>query len=170
MDAGWSLEFRVGRQPEDRLDVHDGLLLPADIFFDGDDVPVQEYRSANLESRERGGPFLVVPKPAGAETRVSPRPASGASLSTRRGRETSFGRDCDGRSLVETSGSTASPTWPSRSRFYPPSNSGRAVRRHVAVERGPDDAGPSSRSHKRSATPCSASGSSGDPTPPSTPS
>jgi hypothetical protein len=58
-----------------------------------------------------------LPKPAGAETSVNLRPASGASLSTRRGRATSFGRDCDGRSLVETSGSKAPPIPHPGSRF-----------------------------------------------------
>ena len=62
---------------------------------------------------------VVLPKPAGAETSVSLRPASGSSLSARRGLATSLGRDCDGRSLVDTSGSNALLTSPSGPRFYP---------------------------------------------------
>src|SRR5687768_17390267 len=50
---------------------------------------------------------VVLPKPAGAERRVNLRPGSRVRLSTRRGLATSLGRACDGRSLVEASGSAA---------------------------------------------------------------
>ena len=44
-----------------------------------------------------------MPKPAGADMRVSLRPTSRSSLAVSRGRATSFERACEGRSLVYTS-------------------------------------------------------------------
>ena len=50
---------------------------------------------------------VVLPKPAGAERSVSLRPASRVEPLVSRGRATSLGRACDGRSLVDTSESDA---------------------------------------------------------------
>jgi hypothetical protein len=50
---------------------------------------------------------VLLPKPAGAEMRVSLRSASGSSLVVNRGRATSFRRAWEGRSLVDTSLSDA---------------------------------------------------------------
>src|SRR5215207_6223395 len=54
---------------------------------------------------------VVFPKPAGAEIKVSLRPASRSRVAISRGRATEAGRAWEGRSLVNTSESDERDTW-----------------------------------------------------------
>ena len=59
MDAVRPLELRVGRGPEERLDVHDGPFLLADEVSYGERVLVAPMRMAHLKGRVRAGTLLV---------------------------------------------------------------------------------------------------------------
>src|ERR671916_3234454 len=69
------------------------------------------YPSPPARSLNHSTSKVVLPKPAGAEIKVSLRPGSRSRLAVSRGRATSCGRAWEGRSLVDTSDSVVSDTW-----------------------------------------------------------
>src|SRR5215208_1535217 len=102
---------------------------------------------------------VVFPKPAGAEIKVSLRPASRSRVAVSRGRATSFGRAWECRSLVDTSESVIGDTWltsgaystlrPSKSSSIPGERVHLLDLLFVGVQAGP---GPVDRAKSRAKT------------------